>query len=415
MENLIKIYAEGFVLERSKKWIEGYKAYKKLGWFLPNGLEKLIKKIDFKPYKPHGITHMPNYIPIFEERQAIAIRGTGEIFFVCPLWPEILLSVDGRVAKVKNIEDIEISDSFIRNPTSTYQYKSVSFNMSGISNKTNQGLHKLLALTFIPNDDYVNKNLIDHIDGNKLNNDLSNLRWISVTENNYKSKSNTSNLTEFGFIARNIDTGKIIKCLGIKTLCNLIRRSVIPLNTVKLEQGKIWTSLTGRWEIYEVINFKKWEYENNIPEFTNEKIETINEFYVKNILTKEITKCNSQTEGAALIGITKQSISFKLINKQFDIIGKYLISLNKEGPWQDDEPNFDPRPVNKKFIMKINTKGEKLIPLPVAQHIICKELEKDEKTVKNYIRNCKIITKNNEEFIIRLATIEEYMDYLKSL
>ena len=42
-------------------------------------------------------------------------------------------------------------------------------------------LHRLLAQTFIPNPD--NKPQINHIDGKKNNNDLSNLEWVTASEN----------------------------------------------------------------------------------------------------------------------------------------------------------------------------------------------------------------------------------------
>lgn len=45
----------------------------------------------------------------------------------------------------------------------------------------NVEIHRLLALTFIPNPN--NLPQVDHIDRNKQNNDLSNLRWVSKQDN----------------------------------------------------------------------------------------------------------------------------------------------------------------------------------------------------------------------------------------
>lgn len=59
-------------------------------------------------------------------------------------------------------------------------YRVFSFRMKG-QPKKDWRLHRLLADHFIPNPKGLN--CIDHIDGDKLNNDLSNLRWCTIGQN----------------------------------------------------------------------------------------------------------------------------------------------------------------------------------------------------------------------------------------
>lgn len=59
-------------------------------------------------------------------------------------------------------------------------YYNVSLFVDNIG-KTHK-VHRLVAEAFIPNPD--NKPFIDHIDANRLNNRVENLRWVTPTENN---------------------------------------------------------------------------------------------------------------------------------------------------------------------------------------------------------------------------------------
>jgi hypothetical protein len=85
----------------------------------------------------------------------------------------IEVSSDGR-ARRNGIEFLPSVDS--------YGYKKVSI---GGRKGTNIRLHRLIAICFIPNPE--NKPHIDHIDGNRLNNMVSNLRWATRHENRHNT------------------------------------------------------------------------------------------------------------------------------------------------------------------------------------------------------------------------------------
>jgi len=70
--------------------------------------------------------------------------------------------------------------------------------------KKQKTIHFLIANEFIPNP--LNKQLIDHVDGNRQNNTLLNLRWATSEQNNSnrKKRENTSSIYKGVSFKKNI-------------------------------------------------------------------------------------------------------------------------------------------------------------------------------------------------------------------
>ena len=77
----------------------------------------------------------------------------------------------------------------IRSPCIRGNYKRLQLQQD--NRKSNFVIHRLVAFAFI--DRVKDKNIIDHIDGNCLNNDVLNLRWCSHTENGRNTKLSVVN------------------------------------------------------------------------------------------------------------------------------------------------------------------------------------------------------------------------------
>lgn len=89
-------------------------------------------------------------------------------------YPNYRIERDGTIT---NIHTNRVLSTHVNKQTG---YKMVSLWKENKEKKNT--IHRLLAEHFIPNPE--GKKYVDHIDRNRLNNDLTNLRWVNGTENN---------------------------------------------------------------------------------------------------------------------------------------------------------------------------------------------------------------------------------------
>jgi hypothetical protein len=97
-----------------------------------------------------------------------------EIWKDVPDYKTLEASNTGRIRYKKNLKLLPVSIEKRRG------YPRVTFSIGGNKGKTIK-IHRLIAMSFIPNPQ--NKRTVNHIDGDKLNNCVSNLEWATDSEN----------------------------------------------------------------------------------------------------------------------------------------------------------------------------------------------------------------------------------------
>lgn len=159
---------------------------------------------------------------------------SDEVFKIVPGFENYEISQYGNLRNIKNRNYIKIL-------TDKYGYHTVKITDNN-NIKRNIPLHRVIAWVWIPNDDPENKIEVDHIDGIKTNNDLSNLEWVTPEENikrARKNKLNKSNPHQNQVLSKEkiIDIYK--KCLNSEKInyAEIGRIFSVSPNTVK----RIWT------------------------------------------------------------------------------------------------------------------------------------------------------------------------------
>ena len=97
-----------------------------------------------------------------------------------------------EVSYLGNVRNIK-TGKILKPGIDSHGYYRLSLYING--NEYKKHIHKLIAEYFIENP--YNKKCVDHIDNDRLNNNINNLRWVSYQENNMNSKLSSKNSSNF--------------------------------------------------------------------------------------------------------------------------------------------------------------------------------------------------------------------------
>jgi len=160
--------------------------------------------------------------------------------------PYLMVSSFGRVKNLgrlvidKNGKRKNLKEKIV-NQTNSRGYKVFGMRLNSI--KKNFSSHREIAKAFLPNPDNLSE--VNHIDGNKSNNHVSNLEWCTRQQN--VDHANANNLVNY---SKKLDEFKILTIFTFKKSGLINRRISEKMNLSETTihevlNGKTWRKFSG--------------------------------------------------------------------------------------------------------------------------------------------------------------------------
>ena len=208
-----------------------------------------VNDIEFVPITIGKQVNNYNFTPIF--KKPLEQKINNKIYRIIPRYPDHMISKDGTILLVKTLNPVKVwfSDQY------KYNYCTIKDGYL-LRHYSSVPIHRLLALAWIENDDYINKYVVDHIDNNPNNNSLDNLHWVTLSENNRKAITDQKIPIEI----REITTHKTYSFSSVGEASRFIGKYIGNVsNPLVSRPGKIWETPHGNYEM-RVKNTKPWYY-----------------------------------------------------------------------------------------------------------------------------------------------------------
>lgn len=159
------------------------------------------------------------------------------------VWKEINGYDNYLVSNFGNIKSIK-RNLILKQYTLKNGYQSIT--LCQLGEKRTLSIHRLVCQSFLLNPE--NKEQVNHIDGNKLNNNITNLEWCTHSENQLHSiKSGLRTTNGIKNSQSKLTEESVLKILNDKRLYKEISIEYnISIPTISdIKRGYSWTHITG--------------------------------------------------------------------------------------------------------------------------------------------------------------------------
>jgi hypothetical protein len=238
--------------------------YGELGWYdrtwlsliahfeinLPMGHQKALHGVRFVPINKAITCTTVACQQIFDS--PIVIDG---LYRVIPGFTNYAVSEAGEVIDLPKRTKVHVIP-----PRSTH-YPTVDIYNPDKVLRLEQKVHRLVALAWLPNNDYVARGCVNHIDGDKSNYHLSNLEWCSYSENALHAFEVGLRTDNIRCRVRDVYTREIMEFASISQACGFMGVKIFSAR--RLRSCKRPSKLiANRFELREDGDGRPWFYEN---------------------------------------------------------------------------------------------------------------------------------------------------------
>lgn len=261
----IEIYGEE--KEVSLKWMYGMALWDIR--VLPEYAD-IIFGLEFKEInlKTHKITE--DVIPVF--KTPILIKDKYRII------PTIPIYAVSSIGEIWDIAEEKIIYPIIR---------SGYLNLSDPYRNKIHTIHRLVALAWIPNDDFISKPLVNHLDTNKLNCNVTNLEWCDFSYNSRHLIASGQSSQAESYLLLDTHTDEEILFHSVTDLSKHVGLSTIPYLSARIARHAQYV-LSKRYLIKSSINNDPWLRDNVLTNNSFKKGKDLIIIEAKNLTTGEV-------------------------------------------------------------------------------------------------------------------------------
>jgi len=289
---------------------------------LEKGFEWVKKIIYLTPMKAHRWDEKRyNIIPMFKQPVEFCLLNNKNegVFRLYPIDPNYCVNEEGVLYNLnkKRFVGYRISKAYMSYPAYGEMVREIL-------------VHRVVAFTWVQNDDYVKKYIVDHIDANKLNFKASNLRWVTINKNNARSSYAYENTVDDRWLVKDVTNGKIYSFDSYYKLGTFLG---INYKTLEPKKPPFFIKTENSLFIVEdKLNFTNWSLLSKISEYGYRyKIINLNNKQIRLFKSvEEIYKYFNTTEYKVKGGykgnaIEKLKIFLRKKGYEFKTIGEYKI------------------------------------------------------------------------------------------